>query len=276
MAQAERKIILLVEDEFIISLAESEAIKRFGYDVLVANSGEEAIRLASPERKVDLILMDIDLGGGIDGPEAARRILGARNIPIVFLTSNTGKEHVESVKRITRYGYVIKSSNDFVLQSSIEMAFALFEANRKAQKIIESLVDYIYTVYYEDGQVSRTMHNPACIAVTGYSAKELTDDPYLWFNMILPEDRDRVEMHMATLPDTSNPASIEHRIRRKDGTVRWIRNTPVLHFDSSGALVSQDGIIVDVTERRLAEERIQALQRERDLLLRDSRRDSII
>ena len=68
--------------------------------------------------------------------------------------------------------------------------------------------------------------------------------------MILPEDRDRVEMHTATLLDESGPESIEHRIRRKDGTVRWIRNTPVLHFDPSGALVSRDGIIVDVTERR--------------------------
>jgi len=125
--------ILLVEDEGVIALAEARAISRFGYETMCAATGEEAIDLALENRVISLVLMDIDLGGGIDGTEAARRILARRSIPIVFLTSHAERDMVEKVRGLTRYGYVIKNSGDFVLQSSIEMAFDLFDAHEKTR-----------------------------------------------------------------------------------------------------------------------------------------------
>jgi len=130
-----RKNILLVEDEIVSAAVTARLIQNFGYSVVVANTGENAMEQAFDSaltgETIDLILMDIDLGGGIDGPEAARRILEKRDVPIVFLTSHSEKEFVDRVKEITRYGYIIKNSGNFVLRSSIEMAFELFEANRK-------------------------------------------------------------------------------------------------------------------------------------------------
>ena len=124
------KTILLVEDEAVIAVAEMMNIKKLGYDVITANTGEKAVLLASGDSRIDLILMDMDLGSGIDGSEAAIQILALRIIPIVFLTSHSEREMVERVRNITRYGYVVKSSGDFVLQSSIEMAFELFEKQK--------------------------------------------------------------------------------------------------------------------------------------------------
>ncbi|MGO8695416.1 MAG: response regulator [Rectinemataceae bacterium] len=71
--EPDQKTLLLVEDEVIIALAEKAALTREGYAVMHARSGEEAVdtvksRLGST---IDLILMDIDLGGGIDGTRAA-------------------------------------------------------------------------------------------------------------------------------------------------------------------------------------------------------------
>jgi PAS domain S-box-containing protein len=123
------KSILLVEDDFALALVTSEILKDFGFIVITANTGEEAVKIALSNERISLILMDINLGDGIDGPEAARQILQKRNIPIVFLTSHSEKEYVDKVKKITRYGYVIKNSGDFVLHSSIDMAFELFEAH---------------------------------------------------------------------------------------------------------------------------------------------------
>jgi PAS domain S-box-containing protein len=133
MMSEKNKTILLVEDEVIIAMVKAETIKQFGYTVLLAYNGNSAIEIATGNAIVDLILMDIDLGKNIDGTEAARRILEKINIPIVFLTSHSEREMVERVRGITRYGYVIKDSGDFVLQSSIEMAFELFAAHEKTR-----------------------------------------------------------------------------------------------------------------------------------------------
>ncbi|HOO72930.1 MAG TPA: PAS domain S-box protein [Spirochaetota bacterium] len=125
------RTILIVENEAVIALNQAETVKSFGYQVMIANSGEQALDFIENSNDIGLVLMDIDLGKGMDGPQTAREILARRDIPIVFLTSHAEREIVEKVRGITRYGYVIKNSGDFVLQSSIEMAYDLFDANNK-------------------------------------------------------------------------------------------------------------------------------------------------
>jgi DNA-binding NarL/FixJ family response regulator len=83
--------------------------------------------------------MDIDLGGGIDGTQAAEAILKERDIPIVFLSSHTDPEVVGKTEKITSYGYVVKSSSMTVLDASIKMAFKLFAARMEAKQRDESL-----------------------------------------------------------------------------------------------------------------------------------------
>ncbi len=55
--------------------------------------------------EIDIVLMDIDLGTVIDGPEAARRILELREVPIVFVSSHSEQSYVDRVGAVTRYGY---------------------------------------------------------------------------------------------------------------------------------------------------------------------------
>jgi signal transduction histidine kinase len=53
------------------------------------------------------------------------------------------------------------------------------------------------------------------------------------------------------------PPPIEHRLVRKDGQVRWIRNTSVPRRNEQGALIAYEGLISDITERKSAEERLK-------------------
>ncbi|TVQ23356.1 MAG: response regulator [Spirochaetaceae bacterium] len=128
--EAQAKTILLVEDEILIALAEKKLLERAGYEVLSATSGEKAIETVRNSNHIDLILMDIDLGSGMRGTEAASIILGERTIPLAFLSSHTEPEVVDSTEGITSYGYILKTSGDTVLLASIRMAFRLAEANR--------------------------------------------------------------------------------------------------------------------------------------------------
>ncbi|MFA7566505.1 MAG: PAS domain S-box protein [Alkalispirochaeta sp.] len=128
------KTILLVEDERLIAMAQARQLQEAGYEVQNAYSGEEAVRqVLSDDSVVDLVLMDIDLGSGMDGTEAAGRILTEIDIPVVFLSSHTEKEYVEKTDRITSYGYVVKNSGIMVLLHAITMAFRLFEARSRVR-----------------------------------------------------------------------------------------------------------------------------------------------
>ena len=124
-----QKMILLVEDEVFIALAEAQLLEDRGYAVITVNSGEEALKVVHTGPGIDLVLMDIDLGNGMDGTEAAERILEERDVPIVFLSSHTEPEIVEKTEKITSYGYVVKNSGDTVLLASIRMAFKLHRAH---------------------------------------------------------------------------------------------------------------------------------------------------
>ncbi len=125
------KTILLVEDEVITSIMNKKTLQKFGYNVVTAESGEKAIETVINNKNIDLILIDIDLGEGIDGTEAAAIILKDNDIPVVFLSSHTEPEVVEKTEKITSYGYVVKNSGATVLDASIKMAFKLFDANVK-------------------------------------------------------------------------------------------------------------------------------------------------
>ena len=79
--------ILIVEDEMITALDLRNQLVRLGYEVsALAKSGEEAVRL-SKELNPDLVLMDVNLAGVMNGVEASRQIQAARSIPVIYLTA---------------------------------------------------------------------------------------------------------------------------------------------------------------------------------------------
>jgi PAS domain S-box-containing protein len=133
----------------------------------------------------------------------------------------------------------------------------LRESEDRYRRITEAITDYIYTVTIEDGLPVETIHGPACVAVTGYTAEHFKENPYLWIQMVHEEDRAAVEELAARTLSGERVPALEHRIIRKDDATRWVRNTPVLNFDSQGRLLSYDGLVQDVTERKQAEEAVR-------------------
>ena len=130
---------------------------------------------------------------------------------------------------------------------------ALRESEERYHRITEAITDYIYTVRVVDGRAVETTHGPGCLAVTGYQANEFANDPFLWFRMVVTEDRPEVEEQARRILAGKDPPPIEHRIVHKKGMVLWVRNTFVPHRDEHGALVAYDGLIQNISERKLAE-----------------------
>ncbi len=177
-AAGKKRVILLVEDEALIALSEKRALEKYGYEVSVAASGEEAIEAAFGNAALDLVLMDINLGPGLDGTQVAERILRDREIPIIFVSSHSERGIVEKTERITSYGYVLKSSSITVLDASIKMAFKLFDANRALKESEEKfriLSERSGEGIYIMKDAIFTYVNPRFGAIFGYSPGELTD-----------------------------------------------------------------------------------------------------
>lgn len=130
MKEDRSRTILLVEDEPLIALTEKLTLEKNGYSVVTAATGEAAIEATRTNASIDLILMDIDLGRGIRGTEAAQIILAERDLPLVFLSAHTEPDVVEQTEGITSYGYIVKHTGDTVLLASIRMAFRLYETRR--------------------------------------------------------------------------------------------------------------------------------------------------
>ncbi|MBN1647016.1 MAG: response regulator [Spirochaetales bacterium] len=77
--------LLIVEDQLIIAAANEYKLSDYGFIITKAGTGDKAIEIVR-NQKIDLILMDIDLGKGIDGIQAAEIIRKTHKIPIIFLS----------------------------------------------------------------------------------------------------------------------------------------------------------------------------------------------
>jgi PAS domain S-box-containing protein len=113
--------VLIAEDEGILAIELKKRLEKLGYKVLaVASSGEEAIELAA-RHKPDLILMDIVLKGEMDGIEAADKIRGLLNVPVIYLTAYSDEDTVKRAKLTEPFGYLVKPYNDKELQIALEV-----------------------------------------------------------------------------------------------------------------------------------------------------------
>jgi PAS domain S-box-containing protein len=134
------KKILLVEDDLLIAFSQKNLLEKYGYLVTSVTNGEEAVNFCKSQIKmIDLILIDIELGKGMNGIQAAEQILKISDIPLIFLSSHTEKEIVQQTEHVTNYGYVVKDSGITVLDASIKMALKLYTANQKLIKTKDKL-----------------------------------------------------------------------------------------------------------------------------------------
>lgn len=114
--------VLIVEDEPIIAADLEDRLSEMGYEVpQQLHSGEAALEFLHQE-KVDLILMDIQLEGKLDGIETARLILEKQQIPIIYLTSNTEQATFSRAKSTRPAAFLTKPFRGKDLQHAIELA----------------------------------------------------------------------------------------------------------------------------------------------------------
>jgi DNA-binding LytR/AlgR family response regulator len=116
--------ILIVEDEMIIGARISMQLSNLGYEVTgILPRGEDAI-VHVQESKPDLVLMDINLKGSMDGIETATQLLQRVNVPIIYLTANADEPTFNRAKATRPYAFISKPYKQLDLQRAIELTIS--------------------------------------------------------------------------------------------------------------------------------------------------------
>jgi DNA-binding LytR/AlgR family response regulator len=116
--------ILVVEDEMIIAAKISMQLTSLGYEVTgILPRGEEAL-VHMEENKPDIVLLDINLKGRIDGIETAALMQQRNNIPIIYLTANSDEATFNRAKPTRPYAFISKPFKQLDLQRAIELTIS--------------------------------------------------------------------------------------------------------------------------------------------------------
>ncbi len=171
--------------------------------------------------------------------------------------------------------HYLKLGEDITERKAIEARLrdslaALRDIRERYERLVKAARSFVFTVFLAHGEVSHTVHYPGCEEITGYRAEDYAARPGLWLDMVLEEDREKVLRQIERLLRDKEMQQVEHRIRRRDGDLRWLRNLCIPRLDEKGDLFAYDGLISDITELKQAEhQRNELLRRTRDLALID-------
>lgn len=136
---------LICEDEGVTVMQIRKALIRAGYDVVgEAVEGRKAIDMAQ-ELRPDLILMDINMPGPIDGIAATREILKQQPIPIIMLTAYSDDSYVDNALDAGACAYLVKPITSEQLLPAIKLAMSRFLALQDAIKEATDIRDALET-----------------------------------------------------------------------------------------------------------------------------------
>lgn len=140
--------ILIVEDDMVIAANISLQLTKLGYAVTgIESRGEDAIHHAK-ENLPDIILMDINLKGKLDGIETAKSIQKFSDIPLIYLTGNSDEVSFQKAKETHPFAFISKPFNKLNLERTVALVVEKIteETNRQKMEIaiVAAMIDRIF------------------------------------------------------------------------------------------------------------------------------------
>lgn len=248
--------ILIVEDHEVAAQAIVRQLTRLDYEPVGQTAyGEQAVDLAG-QLHPDLVLMDIQLAGAMDGISAAREIRDQFAIPVVFATAMTEGPTFDRAKLTEPFGYIMKPVGDRELRTVIETALYKHQAEMRLRNSQMELAAILRTAMdgfcLLDAEGRFLEVNDAYCRMMGYSREEL-------MRMAIRDvEADETPAEVtATIRHIRSLGSsrFERRNRRKDGRIVDVEA-------SVNSLPGGDGRMVcfvrDISERKRDQESLRA------------------
>jgi PAS domain S-box-containing protein len=249
--------ILIADDESLVARElEAKAIE-CGFEVAgIASSGRDAIELAA-QVEPDLVLMDVVLGGDMDGLAAAEEIRCHLPIPIIFMADDFDEATLKHLREIQPFGHIEKPVSARELQIHIDTALRDDDSPDTIRAMqeryflvsIDMLCCLDFTGYFK-------RLNPAWEQALGFTIQELMSRPFIDF--VHPDDRERTLKQNRAVRTGGQARAFENRYMCKDGSHRWLLWNAAP--DSDHRVIYSAAR--DITERKRVEEERDALVRQ--------------
>jgi DNA-binding LytR/AlgR family response regulator len=127
--------ILIVEDEGIVAMELQESLQNEGFEVAaVVDNGAEALDVIK-EDDIDLVLLDINIKGNLDGIETAIELRKQKNIPFIYVTAYADSQTFERAKATMPSAYLIKPFRINDLRKAIELAMFHFAQQQERSAV---------------------------------------------------------------------------------------------------------------------------------------------
>jgi hypothetical protein len=259
--------ILVVEDEAIIADDVQRTLVQLGYEAPgSAATGNQAIAMAH-ELRPDLVLMDIQLRGGIDGIETAGKIRAALEIPVIFLTSHSDDATLARAKLSRPQGYLLKPFSDRELRTAIEVALhnaalerRIAERERWFSTTLSSIGDAVIAT---DVDHRVTFMNAVAERLTGWSITEASGRPVVEVLRLVDRAGADVESPVIGALRDNAPAGLppETSLVTRDGRTVQIDDAATPIAVRNGNVLGAVIVFRDVTDRRRLEARVTRSER---------------
>ena len=249
--------IMIVEDESIMAVMIEKRLQRMGYTVCTrVFSGEEAVRQAASIQP-DLVLMDIQLQGHMDGIEAAEEIQTLFDIPVIYLTACDDEETLLRARITEPFGYLIKPFSERELHTVIEIALYKHKAEKKLREnqqwfaaILKSIGEAVIATNKEG---SIRFINPVAEMLTGWKSDDVVGKDIVFKIMEKPifpfvERSHQFSRKTLEINITDQPVLITG-----DGTEIPIEYSGAPIKDSNGIVAGFVLVLKDIRERKQAE-----------------------
>jgi two-component system cell cycle sensor histidine kinase/response regulator CckA len=235
--------ILVVEDDGIVGRDLQETLVRHGYSVPhVAPTGERAVELVG-QTAPDLVLMDISLGGELDGIDAAELIQGSHGTPVIYITGGADDATQRRAQMTGPYGYLVKPFAEADLLAAVEGALERYDSIQRLEaserRFVSTLKSITEGVISTDLAGNITFVNPVAERLTGWSSLEACGRPL--GDVFLVRDAEGGEVK--PLPRGGDRKGVNRSVAliARDGTIVPIEDSTAPIKDDAGGLT---GLVV--------------------------------
>jgi diguanylate cyclase (GGDEF)-like protein/PAS domain S-box-containing protein len=254
--------ILVVEDERIVALNLQQRLIKLGYEVpAIVASGEHALQKMQDLRP-DLVLMDINIEGPIDGIETAARIPNDLNIPVIYLTAYSEDATLERARGTKPYGYLVKPFSERALHATIQMVLERRSTDLALQDSEERLrlaLEAAEMGSWELDVLSRKLMSTGTTdELFGFSSEFISGTWDALLNRVYFEDRAMVTSALDNAIMGESSCQIEFRSVRPSGELRWLRvQGKVFHARRDIGAHRIIGVVQDISDRKIAEQNLR-------------------